>query len=528
MITRVVASLLFTAAPIALIAQDVDLRSSDDFISVEGEIVGFNGVMLRVDTSVGVVSVPASEVICYGPGCLLAISSNDFGLTADAFQGIVVEAEPTIQTQSDNFTVSFGAPIFETLYRTVASAFSVANDTAVSVTQGAGGEVDLQTGDSAQTATLTLAPDGTVGDINIQSVSLNGVAPMAYTGPLGWSLGQELTHQFVGLQSFSVVVAPNAEISSLSINDITRIYAGEITNWSQIGGADVNILPLQMPTNSLIGTDVVSLLMAPAGKEIAGNVLTMADEAGILASINQFPGSISIVSSMGADEDLTVPVSGSCGMPVAPTAFNIVSGDYPFIRPIMATYSQAPRTTVVPELFDFASKDVAQTLLSREGFMSHSAVVLDNSIKNARLTGLLDAALDDAQRVAGAEMFQVLFNANRLSPTFIGGSVSGPEGGWNRAMFVDLLDVLSDPANAGRELVFVGFAESTAGSEAAIAASVAAAADMQSVFRQFAAAAITSANVSLSSYGFGNVSPAACVDGQVAGSEYARIEVWIR
>lgn len=526
--TRLVTAALCVVAPTGLFAQDVELRSPDEFISVEGEIVDFNGVMLRVQTSVGAVSVPASEVICYGEGCLLALATNDFGLTAEAFEGVVVEAEPTVETLSDSFTVSFDAPAFDGLYQTVAAAFSVASDTATTTTQNPSGEIALESGEGDQTASLTMAPNGSVGDINVQSVSLNGTAPAAYDSPSDWATREALSHQLMGLQSFSVVVAPTANVSELSINDVAGIFAGEITNWSQIGGADVNILPLQMPENSQIGKDVMRLIMEPAGKDIAGNVLTMADEAGIVTSINQFPGSVSVVSSASANEDVTVAVSGSCGVSVLPTPFSIVSGDYPLVRPIMAVYSQTPNTTLVTEMVDFASTDVAQTLLAREGFIDHNAIVLDAAVKNARLTGLLAASLDDAERVAAAEMFQALFGADRLSPTLIGGATSGPEGGWNRAMFVKLLDVLADPSNAGRDLVFVGFGESTAGSEAAIAASASAAEEMQSAFRRFAGGAIATAGFSLSSTGFGSVSPVTCIDGQVDGSASTRIEVWIR
>lgn len=526
--TRLVTAVLCAVAPTALFAQDVELRSPDEFISVEGEIVDFNGVMVRVQTSVGAVSVPASEVICYGDGCLLTLESNDFGLTAEAFQGVVVEAEPTVEVLSDSLTVSFDAPVFDRLYQTVAAAFSVASDTTTITTQNPNGEIALESGEGDQTASLTTAPNGSLGDINVQSVSLNGTVPAAYASPSDWAASDALSHQLMGLQSFSVVVAPNANVSELSINDVARIFAGDITNWSQIGGADVNILPLQMPENSQIGKDVLRLIMEPAGKEIAGNVLTMADEAGIVASINQFPGSISIVNSESASADTTVAVSGSCGVYVLPTPFSIASGDYPLVRPIMAVYSQLPSTALVAEMLDFAASDVAQTLLGREGFIEHDAVVLDAAVKNARLTGLLAASLDDAERVAAAEMFQALFDADRLSPSLIGGPTSGPEGGWNRAMFVKLLDVLADPGNAGRELVFVGFGQSTAGSEAAIAASASAAEDMQSAFRRFAGGAIASAGFSVSSTGFGSVSPITCIEGQVAGSESTRIEVWIR
>ncbi|MEL7181325.1 MAG: hypothetical protein AAFN63_15970, partial [Pseudomonadota bacterium] len=124
--------------------------------------------------------------------------------------------------------------------------------------------------------------------------------------------------------------------------------------------------------------------------------------------------------------------------------------------------------------------------------------------------------------------FQVLFDAERLSPTLIGGTTSGPEGAWNRAMMIDLVDLLKDGANAGREVVFVGFGESSAGNAAAIEASASAAAELAAVFESVAAVTVAAGGYSVSSYGFGNVSPATCVDGQVAGSESTRIEVWLR
>jgi ABC-type phosphate transport system substrate-binding protein len=528
MITRIAATLFFcTAAPAALFAQTVDLRSPDEFISVVGEIVGFNGVMLRVQTSVGAISVPASEVICYGAGCLETLETNDFSLTASAFQGIVATDASDVQGGTDELLVSFDAPIYGTLYRTLAGAFAVAGDTTSLVELTSAGQISLQNEAGDQTATLTLSDDDAT-DINIQAVTLGGTAPAAYSGPADWATAAQLSHQMIGLNAFAVIVAPNAGVTEISMNDLARIYAGEITNWSQIGGADVNILPLQTPTNSLVSDELVRLVMEPAGKTIAGNVLTMADEAGISASISQFPGSISVVSATGPDQDLVVNVSGACGVPVAPTTFNIVSGDYPLVRPVMATFDGTPRTSLATELFDYAADDVPQGLLAREGFINHSASLQDGVAKNTRLSGLLGATLDEAQRAAAAQMFQVLFDADRMTPTMTGGPASGPEGGWNRAMLLDVVSALRDTQNAGREIMFVGFGESTAGSEAAIAVSAAAAQDMLSALQQIAGAIVVEGGFTLSSYGFGNVSAPTCYDGQVSGSEYTRVEVWIR
>ncbi|PJI93126.1 periplasmic binding family protein [Yoonia maricola] len=531
MISRIGLALLYSVAPAALVAQAVELRSGDGFINVEGEIVGYNGVMVQVETSVGVVAVPASEVICYGAGCDTVVASGDFGLTSGAFAGVegaaATEAVVTPST-SNAFTVGFSASEYAELYRIVTGAYAVTNASATNVELTSEGDLLLQNSDTGQSASLAVNADDTAPDITVGTVSLNGTAPAEYNTPAAWALGTNLSHQLLGLNTFSVIVAPNAGISEISLDDLARIFAGEITNWSEIGGADMGVLPLQLPPNSQVGAGMQRLVMEPAGKEIAENVLTLSNEAGVAASINQFPGSVSVITTAAANADVVVDVTGTCGIAVAPTPFNIISGDYPLVGPIMATYDVPAATPLIAEVFDFASSDVARGLLENEGFINHGAMVMDEDAKNARLSDLLSGSFDDAQRTAAAEMFQALVDADRLSSTMTGGVASGPEGAWNRAMMINLIETLQDDANNGREIVFVGHGQSAAGSAAAIDASAAAATVFAAIFESVAADTIAAGGYSVSSYGFGDVSPAACLDGQVAGSDYTRIEVWLR
>lgn len=528
MMSRIAVSLFCTVAPVALFAQAVELRSPDEFINVEGEIVGYNGIMLQVQTSVGLVAVPASEVVCIGDGCEEVLASNDFGLTADAFQGVRGSVPEIVIGASEDLSVGFTLSEYGDLHRTVTGAYAVTNASGTSVELASVDELRLDNSSTGESASLTQSASDAATDITVEAVSLNGTAEVVYAAPVAWATNTRLSHQLLGLKAFSVIVAPNAGMSQISINDLARVFAGEVTNWSQIGGADVGILPLRLPPNSEIGAELQRLIMDPAGKDISSNVLTMADEAGVAASINQFPGSVSIVSTENADDALQIDVTGSCGIAVAPTNFNIISGDYPLVRPVMATYNTPASTGLITEVYDFASGDVAQGLLENEGFINHSAAMMDSGKKNARLSSLLEGTFDEAQRAAAAQMFQVLFDAERFSPTMTGGAASGPEGAWNRSMLIDLVDLLDAGETAGREVIFVGYGQSADGSEAAIAASLAAANDFKSLLERTAADTLTAGGYTVSSYGFGNVSPATCVDGQVAGSEYTRVEVWMR
>ena len=125
-------------------------------------------------------------------------------------------------------------------------------------------------------------------------------------------------------------------------------------------------------------------------------------------------------------------------------------------------------------------------------------------------------------------MLQSLLEAERLSPTMIGGATSGPEGAWNRAMMSSLADMLRDPGFSGKQVIFVGFAESEGENQSELDASTLAAFELETVFSQFAANVIGANGLSVSSFGVGGVARSTCIDSQVDGQISTRVEIWVR
>jgi phosphate transport system substrate-binding protein len=87
---------------------------------------------------------------------------------------------------------------------------------------------------------------------------------------------------------------------------------------------------------------------------------------------------------------------------------------------------------------------------------------------------------------------------------------------------------LKTPPYQGREVLFVGFANSANGDQAAIDTSAQVAATMRSAFTQFAPDVVLNNRLKLSSMGFGSVAPVTCYSGQVSSSTYSRVEIWLR
>ena len=162
-----------SVAPTMLIGQVVELRSSDDFISVEGEIIGFNGTMVTIQSSVGPVSVPAAAVVCYGAGCAEVLASNTFGLTATSFAGVVDDTQT--EAVADTLTIGFAARSYEALYRALAEVFVAAGQTEAAIDEA--GMLTLRDGDAA--ATLALATGDDPADVVVTASALSGSAAQA-------------------------------------------------------------------------------------------------------------------------------------------------------------------------------------------------------------------------------------------------------------------------------------------------------------------------------------------------------------
>src|SRR3990167_4848896 len=62
--------------------------------------------------------------------------------------------------------------------------------------------------------------------------------------------GKEVKEFVVGLDALAVIVNPVNPVSELSIDELSDIFTGKITNWSEVGGLDEPMLVLSRERNS--------------------------------------------------------------------------------------------------------------------------------------------------------------------------------------------------------------------------------------------------------------------------------------
>jgi len=198
--------------------------------------------------------------------------------------------------------------------------------------------------------------------------------PMADVFDFAAEAGVTLEVKPIGRDALVFLVNDGNPIKSLSHEQIIGIYTGEITNWKQAGGDDLDIVAYQRVAQS--GSQVMmekqvmqGIAMAEAPSALRpGEMGELVDD---IASYIDTPSAIGYsvyyyVNTMYMKENIRLmSVNG-----VAPTNEAIASGAYPYTQDFYAVIrADAAATSPERALYDWLGSEDAAELLTRMGYV---------------------------------------------------------------------------------------------------------------------------------------------------------------
>ena len=99
----------------------------------------------------------------------------------------------------------------------------------------------------------------------------------------------------IGIDGLVFVVNTENPIDNLTQEELVSIYTGEVTNWSEVGGSDVDIMPFQRVAGSGSQTMFLKLLMKGIDPMDAPTELVLAGMGGLIEEVASFDGSASAI-----------------------------------------------------------------------------------------------------------------------------------------------------------------------------------------------------------------------------------------
>ena len=170
-----------------------------------------------------------------------------------------------------------------------------------------------------------------------------------------------LTGTVLAYDGIAIIVNPENSVSDLSLETIAKIYTGEITNWSEVGGNDVEIVLIGREAGSGTRDGFESITDTEDSCKYRQELTSTGD---VITTVSQNPGAIGYASVASVNDTVkTLRVDG-----VTPTEETIKDGSYVVQRPfVLVTKADAELSESAQKFFDYITSSDANEIITAAG-----------------------------------------------------------------------------------------------------------------------------------------------------------------
>ncbi len=175
---------------------------------------------------------------------------------------------------------------------------------------------------------------------------------------------QRLRPITIARDGLAIIVNPSNPLTGLSHEQVADIFAGRITNWSQVGGRGGAIHVISREEGSGTRESFMGLLMK--GRRVTRAAVTQESNGAVHAIVAGDPAAIGYMSLGLVDNQVkALAIDG-----VAPSVGAVLQGRYKFARPFnFAVRRDKPVRPGAKAFIDFVLSDKGQSALEQEGLV---------------------------------------------------------------------------------------------------------------------------------------------------------------
>lgn len=207
----------------------------------------------------------------------------------------------------------------------------------------------------------------------------------------------------LGMDGVAVVVHRDNPVQALSVDEVGRIFSGEITNWEQVGGpsAPIKLFVLR----DTLGTRRFFDSFFMSGKSMSASAREVEVHATLPELVSQDPWAIGFCSITLASECREMPLKfGPAGENVLPTPQAVRSGAYPASREMYFYMRPNAENVYALDFVRISLGDMGQSIVRKFGFVGlrdsgspHSSRQPQSFVREAVVTPVPEPPAEDSQ-----------------------------------------------------------------------------------------------------------------------------------
>jgi phosphate transport system substrate-binding protein len=186
-------------------------------------------------------------------------------------------------------------------------------------------------------------------------------------------LGVTLKETVIGYDGIAVIVHPSNPLRSLTMEQVGKLFTGELTRWSQVGGPDRAVRLFGRPsysgTHAFFREKVLRRGNAKGPEDFAAVVEPVEKTQDLVHKVSEDPGAVAYVGLgyVTAEVRALALSPGGTQPPILPERPTILDGTYPIYRPLNF-YTRGTPDGELASFLRFVTSPAGQALVAQHGF----------------------------------------------------------------------------------------------------------------------------------------------------------------
>ncbi|MDL0440491.1 substrate-binding domain-containing protein [Stutzerimonas frequens] len=180
------------------------------------------------------------------------------------------------------------------------------------------------------------------------------------------------SEQVIAIDGLAVIVHPDNPVQALSVEQVARLFAGKITSWRELGGADVAVELHARDDQSGTYDTFKELVLNSQGQALATSAVRYESNDALSQAVSRRSGAIGFVGLASVGKSKALAITDGDSQPMPPSQALVATEDYPLSRRLFLYADPQKQSKWTREFLTFVHSSAGQAIVEKSGYVAQA------------------------------------------------------------------------------------------------------------------------------------------------------------
>ena len=178
--------------------------------------------------------------------------------------------------------------------------------------------------------------------------------------------------QVIAIDGLAIIVHPDNPIQALSVEQVARLFAGEIGNWRELGGEDRRVEVHARDDQSGTYDTFKELVLGAQGKMLSSAAARYESNDQLSTTVSLRPGAIGFVGLASVGKARALAIADGDSLPMLPSNASVATEDYPLSRRLFFYANPSRQSQWTRDFIAFVHSPAGQAIVGKSGYIAQT------------------------------------------------------------------------------------------------------------------------------------------------------------